>query len=147
MPTRIQLRRTRGWRKPEDAIVVARPTRWGNPIHLSDVAAQYPSLDQRGVAQLVVVQFRTLAALGTLSLPNWRSAGGQRGPVTWTYPGLDEIRAELAGHDLACWCPLTDEHGQHVPCHADVLLELAAGGADAVFRQPLRVAEGGAGDA
>jgi hypothetical protein len=26
---------------------------------------------------------------------------------------------ELAGHDLACWCPLDQ------PCHADVLLELA----------------------
>jgi hypothetical protein len=32
---------------------------------------------------------------------------------------LDEIREELAGKDLACWCPL-DQH-----CHADVLLELA----------------------
>jgi hypothetical protein len=30
-PTRIQLRRTKGWRKPPGAIVVARPTRWGNP--------------------------------------------------------------------------------------------------------------------
>lgn len=34
-------------------------------------------------------------------------------------PTLAAIRAELAGHDLACWCPI----GQ--PCHADVLLELA----------------------
>ena len=32
---------------------------------------------------------------------------------------LDEIRAELRGRDLACWCPL--DHA----CHADVLLELA----------------------
>jgi hypothetical protein len=29
-------------------------------------------------------------------------------------------RAELAGRDLACWCP------PDRPCHADVLLELAA---------------------
>jgi len=29
-------------------------------------------------------------------------------------------RAELRGHDLACWCPVDGE-----PCHADVLLELA----------------------
>ena len=28
---RIQLRRTKGWRKPTDAVVVARPTKWGNP--------------------------------------------------------------------------------------------------------------------
>lgn len=30
-----------------------------------------------------------------------------------------EIRAELRGRDLVCWCPLDQ------PCHADVLLELA----------------------
>lgn len=33
----------------------------------------------------------------------------------------------LRGKDLACWCPLTDAQGNHVPCHADVLLELANG--------------------
>lgn len=32
---------------------------------------------------------------------------------------IDVIRERLAGHDLACWCPLDDA------CHADVLLELA----------------------
>ena len=31
----------------------------------------------------------------------------------------------LRGKDLMCWCPLTDERGNSVPCHADVLLELA----------------------
>ena len=31
----------------------------------------------------------------------------------------------LRGHDLACWCPLVDQNGNPVPCHADVLLELA----------------------
>lgn len=33
--------------------------------------------------------------------------------------GADRIRNELAGFDLACWCPLDQ------PCHADVLLEIA----------------------
>lgn len=33
-PRRIQLRRTKGWRKPEGAVVVSRPTRWGNPFRL-----------------------------------------------------------------------------------------------------------------
>lgn len=32
---------------------------------------------------------------------------------------------ELRGKNLACWCPLTDKDGNPVPCHADVLLELA----------------------
>lgn len=33
--------------------------------------------------------------------------------------GIETIRRELAGKDLACWCPLDR------PCHADALLELA----------------------
>nr|WP_272896981.1 DUF4326 domain-containing protein [Mycolicibacterium tusciae] len=31
----------------------------------------------------------------------------------------EDVRRELRGHDLVCWCPLDS------PCHADVLLELA----------------------
>jgi hypothetical protein len=31
MPRRIQLRRTKGYRKPADAVTVRRPTRYGNP--------------------------------------------------------------------------------------------------------------------
>lgn len=36
MPERIQLRRTKGWRKPTGAIVVRRPTRWGNPFSVAE---------------------------------------------------------------------------------------------------------------
>lgn len=36
VPDRIQLRRVKGWRKPEGVIVVARPTRWGNPFRGTD---------------------------------------------------------------------------------------------------------------
>ena len=32
MPRRIQLKRTKGWRKPAGAVVVGRPTKWGNPF-------------------------------------------------------------------------------------------------------------------
>jgi hypothetical protein len=38
MPKRVQLRRTKGWRKPEGTVSVARPTRWGNPFKAGDVA-------------------------------------------------------------------------------------------------------------
>jgi Domain of unknown function (DUF4326) len=30
-PRRIQLRRTKGWRKPPGAVMIARPSKWGNP--------------------------------------------------------------------------------------------------------------------
>lgn len=121
-PNRIQRQRTPGWRMPEGAVYVGRPGKWGNPIPVFDVAAQYPSLDARGVATLVVRDFRVLAEKGRLAFPNWRYARGWRGPVEFAYPSVEEIRAELAGRDLACWCPLSS------PCHADVLLEIANGG-------------------
>ena len=38
---------------------------------------------------------------------------------------IDDVRRDLRGKNLACWCPLVDNDGNRVPCHADVLLELA----------------------
>jgi hypothetical protein len=35
-PRRVQLRRTPGWRKPPGAVVVARPSRWGNPYTIAE---------------------------------------------------------------------------------------------------------------
>jgi hypothetical protein len=35
MPKRIRLQRTKGWRLPSGAVVVARPSRWGNPFPLN----------------------------------------------------------------------------------------------------------------
>ncbi len=37
VPRRIQLRRTKGWRKPPGAVVIPRPTRWGNPYSLAEL--------------------------------------------------------------------------------------------------------------
>lgn len=119
MPERVQLSRTRGWRKPPGMIVVSRPSRWGNPIKALDVGSQYPSLDDRQVATLIVRDFKVLAERGHLGFPNWRHFGGERGPVAWTYPPVAEIREQLGGRDLGCWCPLA------MPCHADVLLRIA----------------------
>jgi hypothetical protein len=31
-PRRVQRRRTKGWRMPEDALYVGRPSKWGNPF-------------------------------------------------------------------------------------------------------------------
>jgi hypothetical protein len=47
-----------------------------------------------------------------------------------------DARTALAGHDLACWCPLDS------PCHADILLKAAnaAAGVDSAAA-PDRVAD------
>lgn len=104
---RIQLSRAKGWRKPEGAIIVARPGPWGNPF----VVGKY------GTAAVCVAQFAVLARgyidLGTS--PELVEA--QRVTATRMRDRIGDLR----GHDLACWC----RPGQ--PCHADVLLDLAAG--------------------
>lgn len=109
MPKRIQLSRTRGWRKPPGAVVVARPTKWGNPFSLTTYRTQHPELSDEQLRGLIVADFRKMLEdrrTGTAMPPS-------------RYPTDDEIRTALAGRDLACWCPLTQ------PCHADVLLDLA----------------------
>jgi hypothetical protein len=111
MPKRIQLSRRKGWRKPEGAVVVSRPSRWGNPytvgstVNLTDEHGHIQRLSNLSPYQAVV--------LYRLWISNW--AVGDR-PVTRPEP---QDFAKLAGRDLACWCPLDE------PCHADVLLELA----------------------
>jgi hypothetical protein len=82
------------------------------------VIASFPSMTERQVVQTVVNDFRLLVERG-----HGRAARGARlsSPEyeDVTYPSVDDIRAELAGRDLACLCPIG------LPCHADVLLEIA----------------------
>lgn len=112
---RIQLRRTKGWRKPEGAIVVARPTRWGNPV-----AWSAHQVRDAFTGEIVVATKDAPAAARRIAVDGFRSmlANPEYRAIN-NYPGDDEIRSALRGHDLACWCPLDQ------PCHADVLLELA----------------------
>ena len=107
---RIQLKRTKGWRKPEGAVVVARPTKWGNPFRVEDcIGAGFAETVEQ--ARVVCVD----AFRSWLTGSGW--ADGQA--VRELRPSYLAAIPELAGHDLACWCPLDQ------PCHADVLLELA----------------------
>ncbi|WP_181158352.1 DUF4326 domain-containing protein [Microbacterium sp. MYb64] len=97
MPERVQLSRRKGWRKSENTVVVSRPTRWGNPWLI---------LIPGGRA-LAVSRFREMFTTDAEAREAFK------------YPTAEQIRAELGGKNLACWCPLDQ------PCHADVLLELA----------------------
>ena len=94
MTTRVQLRRTRGWRKPAGTVTVTRSTRWGNPHKVT------AELDRAQAVQ----RFRSDLFAGRLQF------------------SVEDVRRELFGRDLTCWCPLDE------PCHADVLLEVARTG-------------------
>jgi hypothetical protein len=102
LPRRIQLRRTKGWRLPEGAVVVSRPSRWGNPFKVGDEIHRGPAWSGREE----IVRDRTHAVQ---LYRRW----------LFTQERSRDMVPELRGKDLACWCPLDQ------PCHADVLLDLA----------------------
>ena len=76
MPKRIQRKRARGWRMPEGAVYVGRPTKWGNPFKVTA---------ERSRREAVVAYSIWIEMPGQQDLRN-------------------AIKSELRGHDLACWC-------------------------------------------
>lgn len=81
MSERIQLRRSAGWRKPDGVVVVARPTRWGNPFRFGG---------DSGVDRAEAV--RRFGA--------WLEATPEGQALA------KAAQRELRGRDLACWCPV-----------------------------------------
>jgi hypothetical protein len=101
---------------PEDAAYVGRPTVFGNPFR-AGVNFCGPTIQCFYSPADLTKQYRLWATADTLHPLFWDS-----GLIT-AHTALKVSLGRLAGLDLACWCPL----GQ--PCHADVLLEMANGGA------------------
>jgi hypothetical protein len=106
-PVRVRLRRTKGWRKPPNTVVVSKPTMWGNPFWKG-----YGCRLTAAWSYEVALKTELLAMrLGLTAL----DARMRR---------VAERLHELRGKNLACWCPLDQPKGY---CHADVLLDLANG--------------------
>ena len=98
---RIQLRRTKGWRKPPGVVVVSRPSKWGNPYRGTDDASRTEAAERfdRELRSCVADPFGASYPLQIRNI-------------------ADDLH-ELAGKNLACWCPIGSI------CHADTLLDLA----------------------
>ncbi|HPA21478.1 MAG TPA: DUF4326 domain-containing protein [Verrucomicrobiae bacterium] len=97
----MRLSRKRGHRKPPMAIVVSRPTFWGNPFKVGVHGDR---------ATCVRAHQDWLAGLRD-DAPNGKSAREVLARI-----------GELRGKVLACWCHPSEA------CHADTLLKLANGG-------------------
>ena len=95
-PRRIQRKRTREWRMPENTVSVCRPGKWGNPHKVG-----------------AMVDGKPLSTWGAVGMFHADLITGALG-----YTAKDVIR-ELRGKNLACFC------GLDKPCHADVLLRVA----------------------
>lgn len=117
-PQRIQRKRTKGWRMPEGAVYVGRPSKWGNHYTLDRISAS---------------EYVVLRTDGSEIADSWGGFGFAaqwavdhfRADLLWDFATFADMREDylwrLRGKDLACWCPLDQ------PCHADVLLEIANG--------------------
>jgi hypothetical protein len=81
MPKRIQRKRTKDWRMPENAVYVGRPSKWGNPFRVG-IISDFGDVPD---AETAVMFFRA-----------WINKGLQR----------ERIVRELRGKDLACWCQI-----------------------------------------
>ncbi|ANK73632.1 hypothetical protein FA04_13980 [Ensifer adhaerens] len=117
---RLQLSRRKGFSLQDtslaanglSAVKVARPSKYGNPVIKQDfdeLQAIHGELGRppiEGIWQQHAVK----------CFDAW--IGGKL-PELGTPPTCAEIRRDLKGKNLACWCELDD------PCHADVLLLVA----------------------
>lgn len=80
MPKRIQRKRVKGWKKPDNCVYVGRGSKWGNPYV---VGGSYPNPITLGESlQLYKTHIEDHIMLSFLDL------------------------SELKGKDLMCWCPL-----------------------------------------
>lgn len=130
-PHGIQRLRKKGWRLPAGTVCVTRGTRWGNPwsvervnkalhgaVNFSAIKSDnlwFAAFDERDDCLPRHLTFGTLAA--EVAVKMFRAMGeafrmrDPEGFAAWIAP--------LAGHDLACFCPLD------APCHRNVLLDWA----------------------
>lgn len=104
-PRRYQRSRAKGARLPPGTVCVTRGTRWGNPHRAPWTFVPPGGLDAAARAT-IVRWFREDLLAGRLGV------------------SVEDVRRELRGRDLACWCPLP-EPGEPDHCHAAVLLEVA----------------------
>lgn len=121
-PSRIQLSRARGFNLQVasqnlnglSCVKVDLTTKWGNPFIVGE----------HGTRAECVWLFELL--LGGLVCVTKNNIAEQDEYLKMARRDREQLR----GKNLACWCPLTDSHGLKVPCHADILLELANQGDD-----------------
>lgn len=121
-PKRIQLSRKKGWRKPDNAVVVSRPSRFGNPVICTPHGCERKPCGCCEPYRCCVDVFREYVVSGIENRPSCTGSFSIAAEALAGYPrrtALVEALPTLRGKDVACWCPLDK------PCHGDVLLELA----------------------
>lgn len=103
---RIQRKRTKGWRKPANTVIVSRPGVWGNPFRVDDLGAEEAVKRYREcILNNAMAYYYFDEIQATLEFNRFK----------WISENLGQLR----GKNLACFCSLSN------CCHADVLIELS----------------------
>ena len=120
-PQRIQRKRTKGWKMPENCIYVGRPTKFGNPFRLTPDGW----IECYSINRTILNPWILWSATGGFNIDDilelyelW--VNGMLSERKYLpHTPTDEMLNSLSGKDLSCFCPLDK------PCHADILLKLA----------------------
>lgn len=110
---RVMLLRRYGWRMPPNTVSVARPHKWGNPYVIGQVMQDRRYRYINGCGESFELRdgiWIPDAETAVRAFRHWLRLNPAK---------IKELRDELAGKNLACWCK------PGTPCHADVLLDLA----------------------
>ncbi len=116
---RIQRKRSKGWRMPENTKYVGRPGKWGNPIALRgnsimiNVSHRRKTLDP-----WVFYQFGNIdhaLRIYSMILDGYQFINPDL--KYWSDKFKEYDWNELKDKDFACWCRLDE------PCHADILIK------------------------
>lgn len=120
IPVRVQRRRTKGWKAPYQTINCARKGKYGNPFKIVGDMVFGDASHRRKLLSPWVYLCLTSEADPIELHKEWLLGTSRFGDRIIPRPfTIDELKAELAGHNLMCFCKLSD------PCHVDFLLEVA----------------------
>ena len=112
-PKRIQRKRSKGWRKPEGAIIVDRTSRYGNPFR---VGHRY-----RYVLLLALMGFKGKDLTnGVFVKDNAHAVELYRKMINiFQAKKRKQYFESFRGKDIVCFCKVDE------PCHGDVILKEA----------------------
>lgn len=129
-PQRIQRKRTKGWKNPANTVYVGRGTPYGNPFKVVSFGKKWRVVTEPSPVNSLILYINCESEYDTKQQAQAAavrcyeikiSPSENAGKYAKMYAELlsDEIRENLKGKNLSCWCAPGD------PCHADVLLKIA----------------------
>lgn len=133
-PVRVQRKRTKGWKMPENTVYVGRGTRWGNPFMIVKYSNGKWAIkcdnDDNQVKLLTKLCHATYdtreeaAKDAVRCYSHWLlpyTHEGNLDEFLQSQAVLEDALLSLKNKNLSCWCKKEET------CHADFLLKLVAG--------------------